>query len=348
MAVPPEVRTAILDLRAAIDQENLSLLSTLSRRQGLADRIGELKASHGQRLFDPSREAEMITALLAANAGPLGPDAIRTIFTEVFHQSRRRLGAPGAVLSEAPGQPLFTVRGHAFGPAPVVIAGPLFVEPGDDLEPLARGLALAHVPFLRGVVGPSRPGTPISEDGLRALRTAADAYGLGVVTEISDPADVERVAAWADILQIGNRNMFRRDLLHAAGATGRPVLLKRGQLATLDEFLASAEVAAEAGARPVILCERGTTTPNGPVVDIAAIPTLRLRTPWPVVLDVSHATSDPALLAPLGRAALAAGAHGVMVLVHEDPARARHDGSVQLDPEGFRHFHEDVLRTGRV
>lgn len=345
VTVPTSVRVEIDRLRTAIDAENRSLLEHLNRRQVHADAVGELKRAHGLRVADGARESDMLTSLLQSNGGPLGPDAIRGIFGEVFSQSRARLLASREPGTPTERQPAFSVRGHPFGPAPVCIAGPLFVERFDDLALTARALAALGHGFLRGVV--ERPGSGQSPgEGLRALRRAADEHGLAVVTEVQDPRDVELVATYADILQIGNRNMFRRDLLRAAGASGRPVLIKRGQLATLDDLVTSAREAADAGAREVVLCERGTHTPNGPVVDIAAIPTLRVRTPWPVVLDVSHATADPALLAPLGRAALAAGAVGIMVITHPRPASAQQDGAVQLDLHELQRFHGAVFEAG--
>ena len=166
------------------------------------------------------------------------------------------------------------------------------------------------------------------------------------VTEVMDTRAVELVSRHADILQIGARNMHNYDLLREVGRSGKPVLLKRGLASTVDELLGSAEYIALEGNEQVVLCERGIRTfgkDTRNTLDISAIPLLRQKSFLPVVVDVSHAAGRRDILAPLGRAALAAGANGLMVEVHPTPALARSDSQQQLDFDDFARF---LIDTG--
>jgi len=224
----------------------------------------------------------------------------------------------------------------------VVIAGPCSVESEDQILTIARSVARSGARLLRG--GAFKPRTSpygfqgLGEEGLRLLAAARDATGLPVVTEVVSPEDVDLVASHADVLQIGARNMQNFRLLAACGRSARPVLLKRGIAATLDELLHAAEYVVTHGNPRVILCERGirtfeTATRN--TLDVGAVPVLKARTHLPVLVDPSHAAGDRAWVAPLARAAVAAGADGLLVEVHHDPERARSDGRQSLTLPGF-------------
>ena len=170
------------------------------------------------------------------------------------------------------------------------------------------------------------------------LHEAAQAYGLRIVTEVLHPADVDAVAREADVLQIGARNMQNFALLKAVGKSRLPVLLKRGLMASIDEWLAAAEYVMAEGNGRVILCERGirtfeTATRN--TLDLSAVPVLRERTHLPVIVDPSHAAGRRDWVAPLARAARAVGAHGVMIEIHPEPDRAMSDGPQSLDFDQF-------------
>jgi 3-deoxy-7-phosphoheptulonate synthase len=188
----------------------------------------------------------------------------------------------------------------------------------------------------------------LGEEGLKYLRDAADRYGLAVVTEVLDTRDVELVARYADILQIGARNMQNFALLREAGGAAKPVLLKRGLAATIDEWLMAAEYVVVAGNHNVILCERGIRSfdpQTRNVLDLAAVPVVQALTHLPVIVDPSHGTGVRALVAPMSYAAVAAGADGLIVEVHPNPAAALSDGPQSLT---FASFSDVMERLGAV
>jgi 3-deoxy-7-phosphoheptulonate synthase len=224
----------------------------------------------------------------------------------------------------------------------VVIAGPCAVEGERQIVEAALQLRGMGATVLRG--GAFKPrSSPYSfqglgEEGLRYLARAREESGLSVVTEALDPEGADLVAEYADIIQIGARNMQNYPLLRRAGRTGKPVLLKRGMSATIEEFLLAAEYVLAEGNEDVILCERGvrsfdTHTRN--LLDLAAIPVVQSLSHLPIIADPSHGTGLRSKVIPMGRAAVAAGADGLMVEVHADPPRARSDGAQSLYPEQF-------------
>jgi chorismate mutase/prephenate dehydratase len=225
----------------------------------------------------------------------------------------------------------------------VMIAGPCSVESREQITACARAVRDAGGGLLRG--GCFKPRTSrydfqgLGFDGLKLLHEAARAYDLRIVTEVLHPADVDAVAREADVLQIGARNMQNFGLLKAVGRSRLPILLKRGLMASIDEWLAAAEYIMAEGNGRVILCERGirtfeTATRN--TLDLSAVPVLRERTHLPVIVDPSHAAGRRQWVAPLARAARAVGAHGVMIEIHPEPDRAMSDGPQSLDFEHFR------------
>ena len=228
------------------------------------------------------------------------------------------------------------------GCAPVMIAGPCSVESEVQVLACARAVKEAGAKILRG--GCFKPRTSpyafqgLGLDGLRLLVAAGREYGLPVVTEVLDSDHVEAVAAEADMLQIGARNMQNFALLKAVGRTDRPVMLKRGMVATIDEWLHAAEYILAQGNRQVVLCERGIRTfetATRSTLDLSAIPVLQQRTHLPVMVDPSHAAGRREPIPALTAAALAVGAHALMVEVHPEPDRALSDGPQALTPEQF-------------
>jgi 3-deoxy-7-phosphoheptulonate synthase len=226
-----------------------------------------------------------------------------------------------------------------------IIAGPCSVEGREMLNETARSIRASGAGMLRG--GAFKPRTsPYAFQGLglAALEMLAEVRaetGLPIVTEVMDTRQIEQVAAYADVLQIGARNMQNFSLLSEVGRTQRPVLLKRGLSATIKELLMAAEYVMAQGNRDVILCERGirtyeTATRN--TLDVAAIPVLKRETHLPVMVDPSHAGGRADLVAPLSFAAIAAGADGLIVEVHPNPEQALSDGDQSLTLEGFEMF----------
>ncbi len=234
----------------------------------------------------------------------------------------------------------------------VIIAGPCAVESPEQLATVAREVAGAGARLLRG--GAFKPRTSpysfqgLGEEGLRALAAARVATGLLVVTEVVAPEDVEVVGRFADVLQVGARNMQNFRLLTAVGRQPRPVLLKRGMMSTVEELLLAAEYVVAAGNPRVMLCERGirtfeTTTRN--TLDVSAVPVLKERTHLPIVVDPSHAAGRRELVPALARAAVAAGADALIVEVHSDPDHALSDGRQSLAPAAFRELVDVVARV---
>lgn len=231
----------------------------------------------------------------------------------------------------------------------VVMAGPCSVETEEQILETAAGVAAAGAKVLRG--GAFKPRTSpydfqgLGEEGLKLLAKAREATGLAIVTEVMSDREVDLVAGYADLMQVGARNMQNFALLKSLGSCGRPVLLKRGMSSTIKELLMSAEYITAHGNPNVILCERGirtfeTATRN--TCDIAAIPLLKELTHLPVILDPSHATGKRSLIAPLVRAAAAIGADGVIVEVHPCPERALSDGAQSLTLEDFREMMDQL------
>lgn len=224
----------------------------------------------------------------------------------------------------------------------VVMAGPCSVETRDQLMQTAEAVAKAGAQILRG--GAFKPRTSpydfqgLEEEGLKLLSEARDRTGLKVITEVINTEDVDLVREYADILQVGARNMQNFALLKKLGNVGKPVMLKRGLSATIKEFLLSAEYIAAHGNQDIILCERGirtfeTATRN--TLDLAAVPLLNELTHLPVVVDPSHGTGKRSLIKPLAKAAVAVGADGLMTEVHPCPEEAWSDGPQSLRPEEF-------------
>lgn len=240
-----------------------------------------------------------------------------------------------------------TIGGSRF----TVIAGPCSVESEEQLVSTATKVKEAGATVLRG--GAFKPRTSpysfqgLEEEGLRLLDLARKVTGLPIVTEVMDSDDLPLVASYADIVQVGTRNSQNFSLLKKLGKISKPVLLKRGLMTTLDEFLMSSEYILAAGNDRVILCERGirtfeTATRN--TLDLSAVPILKERTHLPVIVDPSHAVGQWRYVSPLAKAAMAVGADGIMVEVHCHPEEALCDGAQSLNPESF-HLLMNHLRS---
>jgi 3-deoxy-7-phosphoheptulonate synthase len=224
----------------------------------------------------------------------------------------------------------------------VVMAGPCSVESREQVLEAARLVAAAGARVLRG--GAFKPRTsPYSfqghgEEALRWMREAADATGLAVISEVMDTRTVEMMDRYVDCLQVGARNMQNFDLLKELGRGRKPVLLKRGLSATIEEWLLSAEYILAGGNGQVILCERGIRTFENATrntLDISAIPVIKKRSHLPILVDPSHGTGRRDKVTPMARAAIAAGGDGLLIEVHPDPDRALSDGAQSLYPEQF-------------
>lgn len=224
----------------------------------------------------------------------------------------------------------------------VVMAGPCSVESREQILETARAVKVAGGHILRG--GAFKPRTlpysfqGLGEEGLKILAEARSETGLPIITEVMSPEDVELVESYTDILQIGARNMQNFSLLKRVGRAEKPVMLKRGMSATIEEWLGCAEYILNEGNLNVILCERGirtyeTITRN--TLDVSAVPVVKQLSDLPVVVDPSHGTGIRSLVAPMAKAGVAAGADGLIIEVHPHPEKALSDGDQSLHPEEF-------------
>ncbi len=231
----------------------------------------------------------------------------------------------------------------------VVMAGPCAVESREQMHAIAREVRKYGAVIFRG--GAFKPRTSpysyqgMGEDGLKLLAEIRDTYGMPVVTEITTPAQADLVMKYVDVIQIGARNMQNFELLKCVGRLGKPVLLKRGLAATIEEWLMSAEYILSEGNDKVILCERGIRTfepYTRNTLDLSAIPVIKSLTHLPVIIDPSHATGIREKVSPMARAAIAAGADGLMIEVHHDPDHAMSDGAQSLYPKQFGQLMRDI------
>ncbi|WP_302816057.1 3-deoxy-7-phosphoheptulonate synthase [Selenomonas flueggei] len=254
-----------------------------------------------------------------------------------------------------PAATVVDIRGIKIGDGtPVVMAGPCAVESREQLLETAEIIKEGGAQFIRG--GAYKPRTSpyafqgLEEEGLKYLAEAREKTGLAVVTEVTVVEAVDTVAAYADLLQVGARNMQNFGLLRAVGRAGKPVMLKRGLAATIDEWLNAAEYIMNEGNPNVILCERGirtyeTYTRN--TFDVSAIPAIKHLSHLPIIADPSHGTGKWRMIKPVSLASIAAGADGLIIEVHPNPARALSDGPQSLTPENYRNLMASVQKLSR-
>lgn len=288
------------------------------------------------------------TGVLHTVLGGVGPtDDLDTALIEVMDGVKecRRVMSPYKLASRSfrPGGTVVRIRDVTIGGDEVpIMAGPCSIESREQIEAAAERVAAAGAKVIRG--GAFKPrSSPYSfqglgEQALRMIREAADRHGLLVISEVMDQTQIPLMLEYTDILQVGARNMQNFNLLRELGAIRKPVLLKRGISATIEELLLSAEYVLAGGNYDVILCERGirtfeTYTRN--TMDISAIPVVKKLSHLPIIADPSHGTGRRDKVSPMARAAVAAGADGLIIEVHPDPNRALSDGAQSLYPEQF-------------
>ncbi|WP_019009482.1 bifunctional 3-deoxy-7-phosphoheptulonate synthase/chorismate mutase [Deinococcus aquatilis] len=344
---------SIDDLRAEVDQINRDLLVLLSRRGEVVAQIGHAKTQEGRpHHYDPAREDKQLKEMESLNPGPFTGAAVKAIFKEIFKASldleesndKKQLLVSRKVKRD---DTVLDIDGVQIGgnAAPTIIAGPCSIESEEQMDQTAAFLAGKGVKILRG--GAYKPRTSpygfqgMGVDGLIIGGRAARDNGMLFITEVMDTRDVEVVAEHADILQVGARNMHNFALLREVGRSRRPVLLKRGLSATIEEWLYAAEYILSEGNNEVILCERGIRTFEKwtrNTLDLSAVALAKQETHLPVIVDVTHAAGRRDLLIPLAKAALAVGADGIHIEVHPSPATALSDNEQQLDFAGFDGF----------
>jgi 3-deoxy-7-phosphoheptulonate synthase len=271
-------------------------------------------------------------------------DGVREVMriTQPFKLASRQFRPEGTIINLGRG---VTIGGNDI----VIMAGPCSVESREQINAVAESVAKAGAKILRA--GAFKPRTSpyafqgMGEEGLKLMKEAAEKTGLFTVSEVMDPSQIQMMSGYVDIFQVGARNMQNYHLLRALGEVRKPVLLKRGMSATMEELLLSAEYILSGGNWDVILCERGirtfeTYTRN--TFDIAAIPVIKKLSHLPMIGDPSHGTGRRDKVVPMARAAVAAGADGLIIEVHNDPDHALSDGAQSLDPPQFEQLMKEL------
>lgn len=342
--------------RSEIVSLNHQILDLLSKRGELAQKIGEEKLKQGTRIYDPQREKEMLNDLIDSNKGPFNDNTIKQLFKEIFKASTdlqksenekhlyvsRKLKPEDTIVT-------FDNGGIIGDGNKSFVFEVCSVESFEQVEAVAKNLHAKGEKFIRG--GAFKPRTSpydfqgLGVEGLKILKQIKDKYDLNVVSEIVNPNDFEVADEYLDVFQIGARNMQNFELLKEAGRTKKPILLKRGLSATIEEFVYAAEYIASQGNQNIILCERGIRTyekATRNTLDISAVPILKQGTHLPVMVDVTHSTGRKDIMLPTAKAALAVGADGVMAEVHPDPSVALSDAGQQMDLDEFQAFYDEL------
>jgi len=336
------------ELRSQLDGINIKLLDLMTQRAEIVTEIGKVKAKIGTKRFDPVRENQMLEDLVSHNKGPFSDDTVRHLFKQIFKASldlqktdqhkellvSRKIKKTDTVID---------IKGLKIGGSEkVIFAGPCAVESYEQVRAAAETLKANGVRLLRG--GAYKPRTSpydfqgLGEEGLQILRQVADELDMIVISEIVSPYEMEVAHKYLDIIQIGARNMQNFELLKVAGEASVPIILKRGLSATIDEFKYAAEYVLSHGNSQVILCERGIRTyerATRNTLDISAVPIMKSESHLPIIVDVSHSTGRKDIVIPTAKAALAAGADGIMVEHHPNPPVALSDAAQQLNPTEF-------------
>lgn len=348
------------ELRGRVSGLNISILDLINERTTAVQEIGKVKEKQGVNRYDPIREREMLNHLKEKNNGPLPNGILEQIFKGIFMsaleiQEDEQRNALLVSRKRKVTDTIVDINGHKIGDGtPSFIFGPCAVESYEQVLAVAKSIKAKGLTMIRG--GAYKPRTSpydfqgLGLEGLKILKRVADETGLSVVTEIITPSHLEEALDYIDVVQIGARNMQNFELLKEAGMINKPVLLKRGLSATLDEFIHAAEYILSKGNGEIILCERGIRTyekATRNTLDISAVPILKQETHLPVFVDVTHSTGRKDILLPTAKAAIAVGADGVMAEVHPDPAVALSDSAQQMDIAQFDEFYDQILKFMR-
>ncbi|TDL40859.1 3-deoxy-7-phosphoheptulonate synthase [Macrococcoides bohemicum] len=348
-------------LRDRIEAINIEILKLLSERGEIAKQIGEEKRKQGTAIYDPEREKEMINMLLDKNDGPFDDNVIKQLFKEIFKASTelQKSNSEKHLLVSRKLKPEDTIvsfdNGAIIGDGnKSFVFGPCSVESIEQVDAVAKNLHQKGEKFIRG--GAFKPRTSpydfqgLGVEGLKVLGEMKKRYDLNVVSEIVNPNHFDLADPYVDVFQIGARNMQNFELLKEAGKTNKPILLKRGLSATIEEFIYAAEYIYANGNSKIVLCERGIRTyekATRNTLDISAVPILKQGTHLPVLVDVTHSTGRKDIMLPVARAALAVGADGVMAEVHPDPSVALSDAGQQMDLNEFETFYQEITKAAR-
>src|SRR3954470_904470 len=344
-------------LRQRVEDLNLQLLSLINERARTVQEIGRVKETQGVNRYDPVRERHMLDLIKDNNNGPFENSTILHLFKQIFKAGlelqeddhRKALLVSRKKKAE---DTVINLKGELIGTGnPHFVFGPCSVESYEQVAAVAASVKAKGLKLLRG--GAYKPRTSpydfqgLGVEGLKILKRVADEFDLAVISEIVTPTDIEKALDYIDVIQIGARNMQNFELLKAAGRVNKPVLLKRGLSATIEEFINAAEYIMSQGNSQIMLCERGIRTyekATRNTLDISAVPILKQETHLPVFVDVTHSTGRRDILLPAAKAAIAIGADGVMAEVHPDPAVALSDAAQQMNLQQFDEFYDSIQK----
>lgn len=346
------------ELRAEIDVINMQLLELLTRRAQIVSEIGKIHTSAGNSHYDPEREAQMLQALEAVNKGPFSNETIKALFREIFRASlaleEQEARAKIRVQRKSPDERtvIQLPDGTQIGNGDFsIIAGPCAVESYEQMDEVAAALAQRGVKVIRGMAYKPRTSPyefqGLGEPGLQIARQVANKYGMFVVSEIMDKSQIDMYLDYVDIFWVGARNMQNSFLLRALGKVQKPVILKNGLSATLEEFLYAAEYIVSSGNPNVILIARGIRTFEKwtrNTLDIGSVAVLKLESHLPIIVDISHSAGRRDIAKPLARVARASGADGLMVEVHPNPPVAMSDAKQQLSIPEFHAMMDEIVQ----
>lgn len=346
-------------LRDKLDTVNLKLLELINERAELVQEIGKVKREQGVNRFDPVRERKMLDLIAEHNKGPFETSTLQHLFKQIFKvslelQEDDHRKALLVSRKKHPDNTEINLKGTLIGDGSQrLIMGPCAVESYEQVAAVAEAMKAQGLNLLRG--GAFKPRTSpydfqgLGLEGLKILKRVADEYDMAVISEIVRPEDIQVAVDYVDVIQIGARNMQNFELLKEAGSVNKPILLKRGLSATIEEFINAAEYIISKGNGNIMLCERGIRTyekATRNTLDISAVPILKQETHLPVLVDVTHSTGRRDLLLPTAKAALAIGADAVMAEVHPDPAVALSDSAQQMDINQFNQFIDELKKSG--
>ncbi|MDZ4766838.1 MAG: bifunctional 3-deoxy-7-phosphoheptulonate synthase/chorismate mutase [Chloroflexota bacterium] len=353
----------VRELREQIDEINMQLLELLSRRARVVSDIGKIHTQLGVGHYDPAREAQMLQVLEMANNGPFSNDTIKALFREIFRASldleekqarakikvQRKNADERTIITMPDGVTRIGDGGFQ------IIAGSCAVESFEQMDEVGAALAARGVKLMRGMAYKPRTSPyefqGLGEDGLKIARQVADKYGMFVISEIMDQSQIPMFLEYVDVLWVGARNMQNSFLLRAVGKVNKPVILKRGLAATLEEFMYAAEYIVSGGNPNVILIERGIRTfekSTRNTLDIGGVAVMKLESHLPIVVDISHSAGRRDIAKPLARVAKASGADGLMVEVHPNPPVAMSDAKQQLSIPEFNALMDELQKMELV
>jgi 3-deoxy-7-phosphoheptulonate synthase len=341
----------LLKLRKQIDNIDDDLLEILKKRFDVVQKISKIKKEFGLHIEDSVRQTEIVDRLYSKSNDKILYHQLEKMYSSIFESAKEKqlLLSSREYKKE---NSVYNIHGKIIGEKPVLIAGPCSVDDGEEYVNLCCKLKESGVSFLRG--GIYKPRTSpysfqgLGEEGSYYLRKAKEKTGLPIVSEVLDIQSAEESSEVIDIFQIGTRNMQNFSLLKSIAKLGKPVLLKRGMSATLEEFILSSEYLLSNGCNEVILCERGIRTFNTHVrntLDVSIIPIIKEISHLPIIIDPSHSSGNRKYVLSHTLAGISSGADGVLIEVHQNPKKALTDGEQAILPDELVILFRKVLKT---